>query len=321
MSTTAVRMPRQVREQAKRADEELKKLSAAQTPPEPTPEAPPAEPSPTPETSEPAQPAEPQAPNQPEPTVESLRSELARAEHRNSTLMGINEAQTRELRQIKERLGKLETPAPATPPVDPNRAKKHLTDEEKTTLSQETIDTTARIARSEVDPVVERVNAVESRMNDRLHRLFLSELATKHPESTTLNTDPDWLLWLGNVDAKTRVPRQELLDRAVAAQDVEQTWAFFEEFLRDSGKTPAPTPSPPVRTTPKAPAPKPAPVAAAPQPTAPAQKRRFNLSYVKKFMKDRAIEAGKGIAMTTELKQIDREIALAEQEGRIDMNR
>lgn len=326
MSTATVRLPRQVRAQAKVADEELTKLREQQAQPEPQPQGvPTAEPTPAPETPPVVQQPEPQKPEEAPPqeqTVDVLKADLARSEHRYKTLEGINRAQAQEIKQMKERLQKLETPAPAPAAADPTRAHRHLKPEEVESIGPGTIDLNARIARSEVDPVAERVDRVETRLNDGLHRLFLRELKATHPESDTLNADPDWLLWLGQVDRKTGIPRQDLLDRAVAAQDVERTWAFFEEFKRESGRTDAPAQPPStVTTTPKAPAPKPAPVSAQPKPTAEPQKRRFSLSYVKKFMKDRAVEAGRGIAMTTEQRNTMSEIEAAEREGRIDMNR
>lgn len=314
-AATETRMPKQVRKAAKAAEEGIvalqKQREAEQTAPIDTT---PAQPEGVTQAPPPEQPAPAAPPKNDE--LDQLKADLAKEKQRNVSLHGVCEVQKREARELKDRIQKLEEKAtPATP--DPERAKKHLTPEERETIGAATIDVTSRIARGEADVVDEKVVALEKRINEQGHRYFLSQLSSQHPEFDTINTEPDWLLWLGQEDRKTGAPRQELLDRAVASQSVARTWAFFEEFMRDTGYKPAePPPSVQPRTTPP---PKPAPVAASPTPTAEPKKRTFAQSYVKKFFKDVAL--GKYSGTKDEQKQIENDIALAERDGRIDYSR
>ena len=309
MSERTVSVPRQVQKQAEKADTELKKFRDGPTP-EPEGKGPKAEPEPAPEKPVPAQ---PQAPQKTEPTIESLQADLAKEKQRNETLLGINRAQKGEMDQVKDRLKKLENPsAPSSP-------KKHLKPEEVKAIGEEAVDVTARIARGEVDPVAENVQRLEAKLNDGLHRMFLRELAAKYPASIPVNSDPDWLLWLGQREPGTRFLRQQFLDECVARQDVDETWAWFEKFLRQSGReSEIAQPEPQAPSQPKAPAPKPAPSAAKPAVTSEPKKRTFSASYVKKFMKDRALAVGRGETMSPDQKQTMSEIETAEREGRID---
>lgn len=325
MTATATRLPPQVRKQARAAEEGVEALRKQREQPEPPPvETPPAQPEGVTQTPPPEQPA-PQIPN--EPTVDALKADLATEKQRYKSLQGINQAQARELADVKERLRRLEEkPQPAATP-DPERAKKHLSKEERETIGEGTIDVTSRIARGEIEgevkPLAESVTNLEKRIAEQGHRFFLSTIRAQHREFDEINgvnapydSNPDWLLWLGVVDKKTGVSRQDLLTQAVARQNVEQTWAFFEEFMRDTGYKPA---EPPSVQAPKLPAPKPAPVAASPTPTSEPKKRTFAHSFVKKFFKDCSL--GKFTGTKEERQQLENDIAVAEREGRIDFSR
>lgn len=320
-------LPRQVRKQAEKADEAIKDLrkqaEGVQPAPEPQPvqpvEAPPAEPAPAPETPAPVQPTPPQ---EPQPADDTVEKRLERAEHRYKTLQGISDAQAREIRELRQ---KLEAPAPArpasAPESDKDRAKKHLKPQEAEQIGDQAIDTTARIARGEVEP---EMAALREEINQANHRAFLAEFTYRHPEWEALNEEPEWRLWLGQVDPRMGVPRQQLLDQTVARRSVSQTWAWFEEFKRETGRSTAkpaqPTTVPAQR---QPPAPKPAPSAAAPKaPPADPGKRKFSLSYVKKVMKDFALNQGRLPGYTPEeARNLMKEIEDAEREGRIDLNR
>lgn len=321
MTATATRLPPQVRKQARAAEEGVEALRKQREQPEPPPvETPPAQPEGVTQTPPPEQPA-PQTPN--EPTVEALKADLATERQRYKSLQGINQAQARELADVKERLRKLEEKPQPAATQDPERAKKHLTPEERETIGSATIDVQARIARSEVDPVNEKVADLEQRIQQQGHQYFLSTIRAQHREFDEINgvnapydSNPDWLLWLGVVDKKTGMMRQDLLTQAVKRQNVEQTWAFFEEFMRDTGYKPA---EPPSVQVPKQPVAKPAPVAASPTPTAEPKKRTFAHSFVKKFFKDCSL--GKFNGTKEERQQLENDIAVAEREGRIDFSR
>lgn len=314
-AATETRLPPQVRKQGQAAKdaiadvEKQRAQGSQQTPPVDTP---PAQPEGVTQTPPPEQPAPPKIEE-----TEQLRKDLEKSEHRFKTLEGINKAQADENRKMRERLAKLEEKPSAPAATDPERGRKYLKPEEREALGEQTIDTTQRIARGEVEPVADDVKRLEKQIHEQGHRYFLSTLTTKHPEFNTINSDPDWLLWLGQEDRKTGMARQELLDRAVAGQSVERTWAFFEEFIRDTGyKVAEPQPSGPARTPPAA---KPAPSAATPPPPAEPSKQKIAHSRIKKFFKDVANRQYSGTE--AERKAFTKEIALAEQEGRIDYSR
>lgn len=316
-AATETRLPPQVRKQGQAAKdaiadvEKQRAQGSQQTPPVDTP---PAQPEGVTQTPPPEQPAPPPPKND---ELEQVKADLAKEKQRNVSLHGINEAQKREARELKERIQKLEEKHAQPAATDPERGRKYLKPEEREALGEQTIDTTQRIARGEVEPVADDVKRLEKQIHEQGHRYFLSTLTTKHPEFNTINSDPDWLLWLGQEDRKTGMARQELLDRAVAGQSVERTWAFFEEFIRDTGyKVAEPQPSGQVRTPPAA---KPAPSAATPPPPAEPSKQKIAHSRIKKFFKDVANRQYSGTE--AERKAFTNEIALAEREGRIDYSR
>jgi hypothetical protein len=71
-------------------------------------------------------------------------------------------------------------------------------------------------------------------MNDR--RAYFMELAKEVPDYETLNTDPDFLAWLAEIDPLSGVSRQSYLNVAFEHFDVKRTANLFNAWKREAGK-------------------------------------------------------------------------------------
>jgi len=61
-------------------------------------------------------------------------------------------------------------------------------------------------------------------------------LDARMPGWKEINRDPWWIVWLHGLDALTGLPRQRLLDDAVARKDVGGVVALFRDFASQHGR-------------------------------------------------------------------------------------
>lgn len=252
-------LPRQAAAQAERANQyyaELLGTSKEETPPEQEPqETPPQEERQepaveTPPTPEPATaPAEAPA----EPKTESREY----WENRFNTMQGVHRADLArwqdEKRTLEERIRALEAQgqAPTPPPASATATvKKLITDQDKETYGPELLDVIARAAAEQADQIVaqrlkeikpeiektrEQVTQVSQQVYRSNEEKFFGELTKAVPDWQQVNADERWLVWLGEVDQLSGVPRQRYLDNAQQSLDHARVANLFNAFKRDAG--------------------------------------------------------------------------------------
>lgn len=260
-------LPEQVRRQAERANELLNQANGTPGNPadapapalEPTPEDPPAQapaPAPAPEPT-PAAPADPA----PAPTPAPPASPDWEQKYR--TLQGVLSAEQRKWREEKAALearvaAAATPPAPAAPSPAPTPAPVSQADLD--TYGPELMDMVRRQAaemagqivaekmaalQPVLDKTTEQVTQVASHVYRSEGEKFYGELASAVPDWQTINEDPRWLAWLGEVDQLSGVARQVYLDNASQNLDHERAARLFNAFKEHAGLTkPASAPAP-----------------------------------------------------------------------------
>lgn len=145
-------------------------------------------------------------------------------------------------------------------------------------------------------------------MNDR--RAYFGELAKEVPDYETLNTDPDFLAWLAEVDPLSGITRQSYLNVAFEQFDVKRTANLFNTWKREAGK-----PEQPRKTAARELERQVAPGtsrAANPQ-SASAGEKFWSMQEIERFY----VEASKGKYGRDEVARIEAEIDAAVAAGRV----
>lgn len=263
-------------------------------------------------------------------------------QHKYRTLQGMFNAnigklqkELDELRAENATLKAAPSPAPATPPV-PATQDKYVTDKDEQEFGADTIDLIRRAAREEFSgqlaaerdrvarleaalaavqtDVVPKLNRVAEASQASAEQTFWSTLQANVPDWKAINDNPDFHTWLLEEDLMTGKTRQAHLELAQQAGDVRRVAAFFTAWK--GMNTPA---SPP-------PAPKPTPAASELEKQvvpgrgrgtdpAPTEKKTYTREEVAQFYRDST--AGKYVGREQEKAQLERDIFLATQEGRI----
>ena len=180
--------------------------------------------------------------------------------HKYDVLQGKYNAEMPRLQdQVRQLEGLLagmqkEQPAPVPEPIEP---KTLLTAEEVEDYGSDMIDVVKRAAMEAVSPELERlknenaelrkgVGGVQNHVMASTRQRMLDSLATAVPTWNTVNTDPEFVGWLQQVDAYSGARRQELLLHAFEQNDTARVVAFFEGYLSENAAvsggngTPAP---------------------------------------------------------------------------------
>lgn len=262
-------VPEQVRRAGERAKELLDQANgvspetdSAPTPavgetPEPQVEQPkessPAqEPAPAAQTADPPQPTEP-TPEPPAPKVEDF-------EHKYKTLQGVfnaesgrwraeHQAMDAELKALRAQVAA--QPAKPAQPEPPATPASLITDEEMNTYGPELLDLIGRKASEMAEKIVSTklaalqpefektrasVNDVANRVYQSAEERFQGELAKAVPDWQTVNVDPRFLAWLGEVDPMSGVPRQQYLNHAAQQLDHAHAATLFKAFKASVGE-------------------------------------------------------------------------------------
>jgi len=152
------------------------------------------------------------------------------------------------------------------------------------------------------------VSQVESSQKASTYQQFRAQLAARVPEVEVLNSDPNFLQYLGQIHPITGQPLIESLRSAEKSLDVERAVYFFDEYKKSLG---SPTKAPPV--TPRKP-----PLSPAQGKTAtelPPQGKLWTRAEIKQFYADkmRGVYTGRD----QEADKIERDIFAAQGQGRI----
>lgn len=278
------KLPREIQKQVDAVDAMYQQPEAPAA--EDTPAPAPAEtPEPAPETPEtPETPAEPQSDAPAEPAAPAVQSDAAVWEQRYKTLQGMHNQNMADMKHrlelaladkqtLTEKLAERDAAPPAQPQpdVDPKLVEEY--GEDMVRFVRAVVH--AEMKQSKGDDGVVRalgdeVKTVKQTVAKTAYELFLDRLGVRVPDLLKINSDPRFLAWLGEVDPVYGEPRQAALNRASAAQNVEQAANVFKAFLQTVEAAPAPAASQPNPQLAKQAAPRagPAPIPTARQPAA-----------------------------------------------------
>lgn len=243
-------LPKQVQAQAEEA-ERLEQALAAATAPAPTPitETPPeaAEPEGASPEAEPVVETEVPTPEAPKPDEEAWQQRYKVLKGKYDAEIPRMQSEVAELRsQLNAALASIDTLK--TPPV-PEQPQHLVTDKDVEAFGSDLIDVIDRkareVARAEFAPKVAQLEAenaklkgeltgVSERQTDSARSVYFANLARVVPDWEALNVDQQFLDWLAEVDPLSGLAKQEYLNRAYAAMDVERTATLFNTFKQST---------------------------------------------------------------------------------------
>lgn len=238
-------LPKAIQDQLDAAEAIQQQLSN-QT--EPAPADPNPEPEPTPEPTPDPQPVEPQ----PEPQVKTPEATDPEPDwkQRAKTLEGKYNAEVPRLHgQLKdlntqlsvalEEIHKLKTATPTEPP----KRQELITKDDEETFGSDLIDLSRRVVREEFAqlaphviaeirkefaPIRDQVGEVQKKTAQTEEERFWSAVDAAVPDWREIDSDPQWLEWLGEVDPMVGNSRQEALNAAHTAMDAARVAAIFK---------------------------------------------------------------------------------------------
>lgn len=242
-------LPEQVRKRAERANQLLEELNG-QKPGEPTPPSEPSDspvdpptPSPSPSPA-PAPTPEPTPSPSPAPTPEPENFE-----HKYRTLQGVLTAETGRLNAAvkvrDDRIAELErqlAEAKATPkPPTPAPAAQFSQDEidrygpellqlivgKANAIADELVTRKMAEFTPKIEKVENEVKAVGQTMYQNAEQEFWGELRKAVPDIDSVNSNQEFLVWLGQEDDLTGYPRQAILDQAANKLDYKRVIKLF----------------------------------------------------------------------------------------------
>lgn len=312
-------LPPAVLAQEVAAEEIDRQIAATLAPPAVTPQPDPEAP------ADPATPPAPEPPADPPPPAEPVVD----WEQRFRTVQGILDANERryasEIKALKDQLAEATKPPPR--PVEP--APSPITDKDREEFGPDLVDLAERVAKSVAAPLqaeIDRLNGTVAEQSQKLGTVtaetsasaetaFTTQLGELVTDWATLNVDPGFLKWCGEIDAYTGVPRLDLLQKAAADRAVTRAAQFFIDYKATHPAAPA-APAPASQGLEKLVEPSTARNGAAPAAPADASATKtWTAAEVGRFYSDllRGAYAGREAEAETIEKQIDR----ATVEGRV----
>jgi hypothetical protein len=265
-------------------------------------------------------------------------------QHKYKTLQGMFNAQVgklqQELRQAREEAERLKTaPVPQSPPpAQPTQAfvaEKYVTDKDEADFGADTIDLIRRAAREEFagqlaaerdrvanleaalrtlqTDVIPKVEKVASTQQITVEQAFWRDLSAAVPEWQAINDDPDFHQWLLEVDPLTGASRQDYLESAQSQFDVNRVSKFFTTWKANAAPAKVEPPKKPASTELEKMI-APGRGRGGDPPTQ--EKKTYTRDEIAKFYDD--VRSGKFSGREQEKSQIERDIFLASQEGRVN---
>lgn len=268
----------------------------------------------------PAEPAVPQGPA--EPAVQVPAQEVAEPVSENwqarfKTLQGKYNAEVprlhEQLREAMSHIAELRANAQQVEPQKPEQPSVSKEDEE--TFGSDLIDLVRRVVRVEVGQLAaamereaavikENVGRVQEQVSETEYDRYLGKVTRLYPDWEKVNETDGWKQWLAQFDPILGATRQEGLNAAARALDVERTVAFFEAYAANLPK-PQAVPAPQVQVVPRA-------QQATPTP-ARTNKRFYTQTEIAQMLDPRNLRR----LSAERQREIEREIDEAVAEGRI----
>ncbi|BDQ35925.1 hypothetical protein SYK_02850 [Pseudodesulfovibrio nedwellii] len=279
-----VKLPKQVEEQGKRADEAAEAMMAGKT--DPKGDGTPGEPAPESEPAAAPGPEPSSEPGTPEPEPAKAPDDLAALRHQLDVLQGKYDAEVPTLSREKRRLqglvndltgqntalqSQLETalvaananPAGGTDVAEPhgNINPEDMADygDEFVTMARENNELKAQVETmsSKLDELTGQVGSVVQTTTQTSYEKFTNKLNDELSDWDAINNDPDFISYLDDEGTLT------VFQAHAQNHDVAKTVKFMRRFVAESGKSYGTDPMPPA--SPAAPAPTPV-LAQAPTP-------------------------------------------------------
>lgn len=241
-----VTLPRAVLEAERKADEALQRLQQARQPQQAQADGtPPAEPnSETPPSATPSeQAAQAPAATQTTPAPASASGDEQTWEARFKTLTGKYNAEVPRLHAaLKERDGKLNSLTEEVEALKVQLANPReplVKPEEVNEFGEPLVDLIRRAAReemqtkdTEIAQLKKRLDEVSSHTVQSRELGFFDKLKSTVPDWMSINDDPEFHAWLGEIDELTGAQRQAILAEAEEKRDADRVARFFNAFKR-----------------------------------------------------------------------------------------
>ena len=212
------------------------------------------------ESDQPQEPAEAiQESAQPAPVAERKNDEET-WQRRYQTLQGMYNAEVPRLNsQVKELQAQLQEAVASiqslkAPPASQDPPKKLVTEKDVEAYGDELIDLVKRQAeevvlseraqfrkdlaalQAENADLKKQLGGVAEKQGANDRRAYFMELSKEVPDYEALNTDPDFLAWLAEVDPLSGVTRQAYLNVAFEQFDFKRTATLFNAFKKQANK-------------------------------------------------------------------------------------
>jgi hypothetical protein len=302
-----------------------------------------------PDGSHPAAPAPEAAPAPPQATPAPVQGSApppaddATWEQRARSALGRLETTSTQLTQALGRIDQLEgliagmqatgqSPKPETQAPQPVTL---LTPEERDEYGDGMLSVVGKRAREEIAPEIETLRATVSQLQSRLDgvgtvisrqqtRSVYDALAEAVPNWRDINRSPDFVEWSAQVEPYSGVPRAKLITEAFHRHEADRVVRFFQGFLSEAAALDPANLQPGSGTAPAYAAGNgkiPLEAFAAPgrarsaPPTVPPDKPTYSRAAITQFWADKRRGLYKG--REAEADQIERDIFLAQHEGRI----
>lgn len=204
--------------------------------------------------SEPQPPAEPATPEPVAPAAPAVDPELEALKQRFASLEGKYRAEVPRLqaanKDLQTRLdaahAALEAVRTPTPPAAPQAPL--VTEKDTETFGADLIDLISRKAeelwapreaafkaenemlRRKISEFESSVTTVVKSQEVSAHEIYISKLTAAVPDWEAINVDPGFLAWLGEADPMSGLTRQQYIDNAYRAGDVERTAVIFNAW-------------------------------------------------------------------------------------------
>lgn len=172
--------------------------------------------------------------------VPRLSADLRAANARNEELAV-------EVGRLKAEIERLKAqPAQPAKPAETDPPKVNIPDEVMEVLGEDAVAAIRRVVATEIDaalvPVKQKADAAAATAEqvnaDRAATArdrFFGELAAAVPDYEAIDAREDWKKWLAQVDPLSRRQRQQLLNEAAQAMDVQAVASFFAAFKQAAG--------------------------------------------------------------------------------------
>lgn len=250
--------------------------------------------------------------------VALVREEAAKWEQRYRSLDGMIQARDRQIEQLHNLIASMQqAPKQDAEPEKPKGKQKLVTEQDEEAFGADLVDMARRAAREEQSNYIEQLEAKIGQLTQQLQGVaqttavtvqdrFESQLTSAVPNWRTVDADPAFISWL-----QSSQTRYKLFAEAARSHAVEDVAYFYQEF---AAKQPSPQQKSVDPRLEKQVAPgksKSTPTPAASQ----AEKKQWTRSEIAQ------VYADKKRYSPEEFTRIERDIASAQREGRVDFMR